>query len=179
MSVNPNNDEGKRQCINCKEVKPLHTIFFNKDRTRQRGYMYKCKRCEKDRKDKRKDRWANKTPEQRGRQRIYQSEPEIRASLRLLCYRNRDAKAGRATDITYEYVLSSLLSKCNYCGHPSDGLDRLDNSIGHTMDNCVPCCNDCNVARSDHFTPEEMKIIGEAIKVVKDARPPGTPFLDI
>jgi hypothetical protein len=32
------------------------------------------------------------------------------------------------------------------------------------------CCFECNIARRDHFTPDEMKIIGAAIRAVKLAR---------
>lgn len=51
---------------------------------------------------------------------------------------------------------------CHYCGtlpsreevSPSgvlvyNGLDRLDNSLGYTQENTVPCCFRCNHAKSD------------------------------
>lgn len=41
---------------------------------------------------------------------------------------------------------------------------------GHTIDNVVPCCYECNVARTDNFTYEEMLEIGKAIKRVMEDR---------
>ncbi len=38
------------------------------------------------------------------------------------------------------------------------------------IDNCIPCCKECNVARMNNFTHEEMLIIGQAIKAVKENR---------
>ena len=55
-------------------------------------------------------------------------------------------------------------SDCCYCGakpsqelHRTDcngnyvynGLDRVDNNIGYVIDNIVPCCGQCNVAKSN------------------------------
>ncbi len=37
-----------------------------------------------------------------------------------------------------------------------NGLDRLDSSKGHTLDNVVPCCWTCNNMKSNH-TMEEFK----------------------
>jgi hypothetical protein len=31
----------------------------------------------------------------------------------------------------------------------ANGIDRLDNTKGYTIDNCVPCCPDCNEAKSN------------------------------
>jgi len=49
-------------------------------------------------------------------------------------------------------------------------LDRKDSSIGYCMENVVPCCKECNQAKRDWFTFDEMIVIGAAIKQVKDAR---------
>ena len=31
-----------------------------------------------------------------------------------------------------------------------NGVDRIDSSMGYTMDNCVPCCTQCNRAKMEH-----------------------------
>jgi len=63
------------------------------------------------------------------------------------------------------------LKNCHYCDTPPSnkaahsrgvtivrvsGVDRIDNTKGYIIDNCVPCCKDCNRAKSD-LTMEEFK----------------------
>lgn len=55
-----------------------------------------------------------------------------------------------------------LISKtCEYCAGPLPetkvGLDRIDNSLGYTLTNVVPCCRYCNQMRSNIFTYQEFK----------------------
>ena len=50
---------------------------------------------------------------------------------------------------------------CNYCGNYSkidrfknlpygvSGIDRIDSSNGYYLENCVPCCNMCNLMKQD------------------------------
>jgi len=39
---------------------------------------------------------------------------------------------------------------CLYCGQkPCRGVDRLNNRIGYTEINSVPCCLNCNIAKND------------------------------
>lgn len=63
---------------------------------------------------------------------------------------------------------------CTYCGHDLPkvgvGLDQKVPGLGYTVENAVPCCTECNVAKSDRFTYDEMLVIGAAIRQVKDAR---------
>ena len=49
-------------------------------------------------------------------------------------------------------------------------LRRIDNTKGHTKENCVPCCIECNIARGNNFTYEEMKRLGKTIKEIKTLR---------
>jgi hypothetical protein len=54
----------------------------------------------------------------------------------------------------YNYFQELLLkSKCHIChsGVTSSNiptLDRIDNEIGHTKDNVIPCCNCCNCVKA-------------------------------
>jgi len=64
---------------------------------------------------------------------------------------------------------------CHYCGLPytvvqGAGLDRVDSDRGYERDNVVPCCWECNQAKHDNFHHDEMMIIGQAIRQVKQQR---------
>lgn len=36
----------------------------------------------------------------------------------------------------------------------ANGIDRVDNTKGYTVDNCVPCCEMCNKAKRDKTVAE-------------------------
>jgi len=77
--------------------------------------------------------------------------------------------------LTYEdYLEFTKQSQCHYCeeniiwrphGDQKSGykLDRKDNNLGYTKNNCVVCCPRCNWAKSDHFTYDEWLQIGRLI----------------
>lgn len=53
-------------------------------------------------------------------------------------------------DLTKEQVEDMCKKPCYYCNKPRClGVDRVDNSKGYTMDNCVPCCGICNRMKMD------------------------------
>ena len=88
-------------------------------------------------------------------------------------YRHKDKVNNTSIcDIDIDWMIENIINKpCYYCGDIHKiGCDRIDNSKGHTKDNVVPCCFECNCARNNNFTVDEMKIIGQAIKKVKEAR---------
>lgn len=88
------------------------------------------------------------------------------------------AKDGREVTLTYEeFVEFAGSSDCGYCGAPiiwakkhlfkngnAYNLDRKDNSKGYSKANCVACCGRCNRAKSNHFSYEEWKEIGQLIR---------------
>lgn len=81
---------------------------------------------------------------------------------------------GIPCDITLPDIAELCNLPCHYCqsqlapsGH---GLDRLDSDLGYTRDNVVPCCKECNMAKSDAFTPEEFEAIGRVIGDIKRKR---------
>ena len=95
----------------------------------------------------------------------------VKASKMVSAYRVNDKKKGWVCDLTIEDMLEIMSKPCIYCGDINRiGCDRIDNNKGHTKDNVVPCCVDCNKARNDNFTFEEMKILGKAIREIKLSR---------
>jgi hypothetical protein len=55
------------------------------------------------------------------------------------------------------YCFSSLLTETGI------GLDRINNNLGYSLDNVLPCCGNCNKIRQDKLTVEEMKVAMSAI----------------
>ena len=100
--------------------------------------------------------------------------PRQKASKMISAYKNKDKKMGfdNVCDITIDWMLDNIANKpCVYCGDTNRvGCDRIDNNKPHTIDNVVPCCYECNCARNKNFSYDEMKIIGKAIKEVKNNR---------
>jgi len=75
-----------------------------------------------------------------------------------------------------EYHELSENKECHYCGAEIDWLgrssayylDRKDNSLGYSKENCVVCCSRCNMAKGNRFTYEEWLSIGTTIKSWKN-----------
>jgi len=62
-------------------------------------------------------------------------------------------------NISLKQFIALSQKNCHYCGSiPNNnknnvfyynGLDRIDNSKNHTIDNVVPCCKHCNYAKNN------------------------------
>lgn len=89
------------------------------------------------------------------------------AYRRFHAYKERDKKKNLYNDLDLEFTKKLMLQPCIYCGSTENiGLDRIDNTKGHTKDNVVPCCYVCNTTRNNNFSFEEMKLIGKTIKEI-------------
>ena len=82
----------------------------------------------------------------------------------LKCYRNAARKRDFEWSLTSEDFDLLTASTCHYCGvgpcrlkksegrdrgqdYLYNGIDRLDNSLGYTRSNSLPCCSICNWAK--------------------------------
>lgn len=78
-------------------------------------------------------------------------------------YRKEAENRKLSFNISLEEFKSFTSENCHYCGKlPSQvipqsrskipyfysGIDRKDNSIGYEFENCLPCCKQCNFAKS-------------------------------
>jgi len=91
-------------------------------------------------------------------------------SKMISSYKSSDKKRGREFNLDNKWFKENIISKpCTYCKSLLNiGCDRIDNKKGHTKDNVLPACYNCNVCRQDIFSVEEMKILGKTInKIIK------------
>jgi len=64
--------------------------------------------------------------------------------------------------LTEDQIVDLFEQPCNYCGviasnrayrstgaYYYNGIDRIDNTVGYTVENCVTCCKQCNYAKRD------------------------------
>lgn len=94
------------------------------------------------------------------------SLPLGEASFNKLCYSMERNARRRNLEWTLTKTQLHVLTKenCHYCGsnpkqvmwhknhngtYVYNGIDRVDNAKGYTIDNVVPCCMFCNQGKSD------------------------------
>ena len=92
--------------------------------------------------------------------------PKGESAFRILFsdMRRGAGKRGYSWNLSNSYVRNITSMNCYYCDRiPSqsinrndsngayiyNGIDRINNSIGYTEENTVPCCKDCNYAKRE------------------------------
>lgn len=72
-------------------------------------------------------------------------------------YKRAAEKRNYYFELTTDEVKEICLGECYYCGtlpNPYNGIDRVDNESGYTIDNVVSCCKYCNIAKNDLSAPD-------------------------
>lgn len=92
-----------------------------------------------------------------------QSDKTATISRYLSDYKSNAKSRNLAWQLSYEEFESLVTQVCYYCNcSPTlksgwrayasrkfavNGIDRFDNSLGYTLNNCMPCCTICNMAK--------------------------------
>jgi len=86
-------------------------------------------------------------------------------------------------EISIQQFIKITAKNCHYCGLPVsnikinkcgngdfsyNGMDRIDNTKGYTVDNVVPCCRQCNFAKRDQTVDEFNTWLKKLIKHQKE-----------
>jgi hypothetical protein len=100
-------------------------------------------------------------------------------------YKHGAKVRGLEFSLTTEQFRALTQLPCFYCGVPPkkewiaknqskkgttngsylcNGIDRVDNSLGYTSENCVPCCTPCNKAKMDRTQQEFLEWIDRLVK---------------
>lgn len=91
-------------------------------------------------------------------------------------YKKRGLQSGKGFSLTKEQFIKLISGNCAYCNAPPtncckiktklqtvelqyNGIDRIDSSLGYSIDNCVSCCIRCNVAKNDMTIEEFLRWI--------------------
>lgn len=121
-------------------------------------------------------RWKKKHPEyyqehkeeideyQKQYQKQYSKTPMGRASNLLSTYQQKDKKYNRGEcTLTAEWIVENIFTqKCHWCPETDwtkIGCDRIVNSLPHTPDNVIPCCEACNKKRNRKTYDEFLKLM--------------------
>ena len=72
---------------------------------------------------------------------------------KLKHYQYEARKNNYEWSLTFDEFQNLITQPCKYCGDSSGGencyrgIDRINNSLGYTLQNCVPCCKLCNLMK--------------------------------
>jgi hypothetical protein len=92
-------------------------------------------------------------------------------------------RRNKPCSLTYEEFLTFIaVKKCHYCNENvvwkmyadqktnRNNLDRKDNNVGYSLDNCLVCCYSCNVTKGDRFSYEEFLQLSIVIRDINEQR---------
>ena len=87
------------------------------------------------------------------RKRNYKAEMFANMKSQYTMYFKSSLKRNKEFLINFEDFCEIITKPCHYCNDiiegETNGIDRLNNDIDYTLENCVPCCEICN--RMKHF----------------------------
>ena len=128
--------------------------------------------------DKRGKEWAKNNPERMKEiQKKYKELHPESVKEGLIRYRKTlkgrwrtlkgsAVKRNYNVDISFEEFINIISNPCVYCGEDEKriGIDRVNNKIGYTLENSVPCCATCNMMKRIMTVEEFLKHIEKIYK---------------
>ncbi len=95
-------------------------------------------------------------PALHAQRKVYQNKRNKLPCSRYTKYKAAAKFRNYKWNLTKEQFISFWEKDCHYCGDKVEGvgIDRIDNLQGYNMDNCVPCCNQCNMMKKSYSMEE-------------------------
>jgi hypothetical protein len=134
---------GRKTCCSCKEEKALEA--FSRLHSGLYGRQPVCRPCAAKYRAAHIARYpARAKARAREGTRVFRTTPKGVLSSAL----DGAKKRGLVFELTLEHITHFLWKKpCQYCGDEALGIDRVDNTVGYTVANSVPCCKTCNLMK--------------------------------
>lgn len=128
--------------MNCTNCKKEFTSFL----TKRNMPSKRCITCS----EKETIREATRAP----RNRNYKEERAKHPETHYVEYQRGASKRSLEFTLSFPVFQELVQDKCYYCHHKVDGeangIDRVDNGKGYTSDNCVTCCEMCNIMKGPY-----------------------------
>src|ERR1051325_9859623 len=167
-----------KECVKCGEAKPLVQFRERPTARDPEARRNDCRGCETKGRKTRKNygvvfgqALVRKNAKKQDKNRRQRRDPAFRAKHIHEDSRRYDRKRGLENNLSIEIIDDLIAKGCSYCGEHeiSMTLDRIDNKLGHTLDNVVPACYRCNLIRGSMPYPAWLNLID----AVRDAREKG------
>lgn len=152
--VHDHNDKRKTHtCKQCGRGEPEVSFYIKREGTKyyRRFICYEC-----DVAYRRKYKTTEESKRRENQRKAAKQRSDRATNTRSWRFILRDSKAAdrnkhRKNDLDAEFIKDLIAHGCSYCDDKQGrvGLDRIDNSKGHTRDNVNPCCWRCNWLRRD------------------------------
>ena len=172
VAISANTNTAMKKCTTCCIEKNASEFIG------QHGLTKTCKMCRDS--NKRQDR--KRDHEHRLElSRIREQTVHIKYSR---CERSAIEKGFRFT-LTLDQYISLIQAPCHYCGDISvydkedknngdgdmdtlykNGIDRMDNSVGYLMENCVACCKMCNYMKHVFSVTDFLKRVEHIVNYI-------------
>jgi len=151
-----------RCCVMCGK-------HFESFATSHKKESVKCKHCQSQQQEQDAKRID--------RERVFKKEMLRHPDTYYKHYERGALKRDLLFELTIEQFTSIIAKECFYCNHhvkdEANGIDRVDNTKGYVVDNCVPCCEMCNRIKL-HF---ELDFFLEHIKQIVTSESPDEDFV--
>jgi hypothetical protein len=104
-------------------------------------------------------------------------------AFRYQLYQQRAGLNGRPFELTLAEFKTLVTSDCRYCGNPAkngssfkhrdffyriNGVDRINNNLGYTVDNCCSACSQCNFSKQSSDVLTWLNWIHDVAAKTKD-----------
>ena len=101
----------------------------------------------------------------------------------IAAYKRSAKQRGLEWDLTEKQFADITQKDCHYCGakpnntanrkssfgeYIYNGIDRIDNNKGYTMNNVVPCCKRCNIAKNNSTLQEYQDWINKSYNKLRE-----------
>lgn len=146
----------KCECGNIETAPKNSLLAAKRNELKNKKIIYSCSNCRRDKLSE----WAKINCFR------HTSVEDARCSVLHSNYRSKCKLKNWEFNLTFNEFKKLVMSNCHYCNlEPNkfrkdiaktrqgisrtyfNGIDRIDSSKGYTLNNVVPCCEDCNKAK--------------------------------